>query len=247
MTPVILSTCRLLGFLSLFALVGVVMATTLEYTSNVRTVSHYSLRDFTPDGDLEKAVWRGAEWVACDHDMKGLKRYPEQETRVASVWSGAHIYFAFRSAYTELNIYEGEDPANERWELWERDVVEIFLNPRPEHVNQYYEFEVAPNNQWIDLVIDKDQDPFNDASWDSGFEHATRIDERARVWTSEMKIPLAALGVKKIEPGAEWRVNYYRADGKGGREERRYMSWSTIPEGRTFHTPTRFGIIQFVK
>ncbi len=223
------------------------MSASLQYLSDVRAASHYTPRNFTLDGDLEKPVWRTATWVAFDRDMKGERRYPEHETRVASLWSATHLYFAFHSRYTELNIYEGEDPAKERWELWEKDVVEVFLNPRPERVNQYYEFEVAPNNQWLDLVIDKDRDPFNDASWDSGFEHATRIDRQARVWTCEMKIPLSALEVEKIEPGAEWRVNYYRADGQGGRAERRYMSWSAIPEGQTFHTPTRFGILRFVK
>ena len=53
-------------------------------------------------------------------------------------------------------------------------VLPNFVNPEPARVNHYYEFEVAPNNQWIDLEIDKDKTPFNDAKWNSGFDHATR-------------------------------------------------------------------------
>ena len=49
----------------------------------------------------------------------------------------------------------------------------FFSNPQPERITHYYEFEVAPNNQWIDLEIEKTKTPFNDAAWNSGFSHAT--------------------------------------------------------------------------
>ena len=74
-----------------------------------------------------------------------------------------YVYFAYRCKYTTLNVYEGKDPSKDFWTLWDRDVVEIFLNPQPEHMQHYYEFEVAPNNLWIDLEIDLDKKPFDDA------------------------------------------------------------------------------------
>jgi hypothetical protein len=148
------------------------------YTSDARTGSRFATQDFVPDGDLSKAVWKQAEWVRFDHDMSGNRTYPQAETQVAAAWTAAYVYFAFRCNYTTLNVYEGEDIAKERWELWNRDVVEVFINPQPQRVNHYYEFEVAPNNQWIDLEIDKDKNPFNDTTWDSHFDHATRVDTR---------------------------------------------------------------------
>ena len=126
-------------------------------------------------------------------------------------------------------------------------MVEVFLNPQPQRVNHYFEFEVAPNNQWIDLEIDKTKDPFNDASWNSGFEHATRIDVKGRVWTAEMRIALAAMNVKDPRPGSQWRVNFFRAAGKGGDDHRKFLAWSIIPEGKTFHVPARFGILKLVE
>ncbi len=217
------------------------------YTSDLRTTSHLAGRDFAPDGDLSKGVWKRAEWVKFDHDMSGSRTYPQAETQVAGVWTSACVYFAFRCQYTTLNIYEGEDPAKERWELWKRDVVEVFINPQPLGVKHYYEFEVAPNNQWIDLEIDKDKNPFNDPAWDSHFDHTTRVDTKDHVWTCEMRIPVRAMGVESVRPGSEWRVNFYRADGPGDDAQRRFLCWSTIPEGKTFHVPTRFGVIRFVK
>ena len=219
----------------------------MSYTSNARIISKFSPVDFVPDGNLQKEVWKTADWVHMDHDMSGQKHYPQSETDIATVWTPYYVYFAYRCKYTELNIYKDADPAVEKWGLWNRDVVEAFINAQPERVNHYYEFEVSPNNLWIDLEINKDQSPFNDADWDSGFDHATHIDPEHHTWTAEMRIPVAALGAKEIYAGAEWRLNLFRADGQGEDHQRRFMSWSTIPEGGTFHVPTRFGIIQFVK
>ena len=126
-------------------------------------------------------------------------------------------------------------------------MAEVFLNPEPARVPHYYEFEVAPNNQWIDLEIDKTKNPFNNASWNSGFEHATRIDSENHVWTAEMRVPLLSMGVSGAHAGMEWRANFFRAAGKGGDAQRKFLAWSTIPEGKTFHVPTRFGVLRLVK
>jgi hypothetical protein len=54
------------------------------------------------------------------------------------------------------------------------------------------------------------------------------------------------MNVKAPSPGAQWRVNFFRAAGKGGDEQREFLAWSIIPEGKTFHVPTRFGILKLV-
>jgi hypothetical protein len=206
----------------------------------------YVKEDFKPDGDLRKYVWNEASWIRFNHDAFCGAEYPQSETRASAAWSPANIYFAFICQYVTLNTYEGEDPAEERWELWDRDVVEVFLNPTPDFMTHYYEFEVAPNNQWIDLEIDKTKNPFYDPAWSSGFTHATRIDVEKHVWTCEMSIPLSSMPASPPRAGAEWRLNLYRADGASPPSQRRLMSWVTIPGGDTFHTPSRFGIIRFM-
>lgn len=216
------------------------------YTSHDSITSQRVTRDFVPDGDLDKGVWKLMPRATFDHNYTGDKRYPELTTEVASLWSDKYVYFAFWCKYHEINVYKGEDPAKERWDLWERDVVEVFLNPEPEKVNHYYEFEVAPNNQWIDLEIDLDKEPFNAASWNSGFEHAVKVDEKQHLWMCEMRIPLSAMKAR-IVSGAKWRGNFYRAEGLGTDEQRSLLAWSTVvvkPEA--FHNPSRFGVIRFV-
>jgi hypothetical protein len=220
---------------------------TSPYSSKLRVDSRRLKSDFLADGNLTKPAWRAAKWIRFDHDWAGKRRYPGIETRVASRWTTSQVYFAYRCKYSVLNVYPDQDPAQEKWGLWERDVVEVFINPRPERVNQYYEFEVSPNNLRIDLAIDLAKKPFNDASWNSGFLHATRIGKT--VWTCEMRIPVAAMAGNNYEPGpkTEWRVNFYRADGRGDDTQRHFLAWSpTLTPQPQFHAPTRFGLLRFV-
>ena len=241
----ILATVSVVGFL-VSASAMFPNAPPQSYTSDVKLEVMRASSDFLPDGDLSKPFWKHAKQVEFDHNASGSSHYPEISTRVASLWTEKYIYFAFWSRYDSLNVYEGEDPAAERWQLWDRDVVEVFMNPQPERVSHYFEFEVAPNNQWVDLEIDKTKVPFNDVSWNSHFEHATRIDSKNRTWTAEMRIPLSAINVNAIRPGTQWRGNLFRAAGKGNDDQRKFLAWSIIPEGKTFHVPTRFGIFEFV-
>ena len=203
------------------------------YTGIALIDSHFSATDFKPDGNLSKKIWRRAAWTMFDRDASGKVAYPDAQTRVASFWTRDSIYFAFSSKFNALNLFDDGDSSHERWKLWDRDVVEVFLNPEPQRIHYYYEFEVAPNNRWIDLEIDEDKTPFNDASWNSGFEHAARIDTKHHIWTCEMRISFAALGVFAPGINQTWRLNLFRADGKSG-PERRFLSWSSIPGGATF-------------
>jgi len=237
----------LTALLPAWAARGQTMNAENNYTSNIKITSRFLRADFVPDGNLNKTAWRHAEWTRFDHDMSGRRSFPEAETRIASLWTTKFLYLAFRCNYTTLNVYDGEDTAKERWELWNRDVAEAFINPEPSRMTHYYEFEVAPNNQWIDLEIDKTKTPFNDATWDSHFEHATRVDAKKHVWTCEMRIPVSSMKVAEMRPDVEWRVNFFRADGPGDDSHRRFMAWSSIPKGNTFHVPARFGILKFVK
>jgi Carbohydrate-binding family 9 len=197
---------------------------------------------------LDKRAWSTAETVRFDQAAFSRKVYPESETMVASCWTPGYLYLAFSSKYQNLNTYQGEDVAVERWQLWEKDVVEAFINPQPEQSSHYYEFEVAPNNQWIDLEIDLNRNPFIDSRWNSDFTHATRIDAMQNIWTAEMRIPVRSMKVERILPNTEWRINFYRADGLGNDQERRMLSWSPLPLNlpqNSFHQPASFGILRF--
>jgi len=208
--------------------------------------SEFSRTDFVPDGDLDKKAWATAKKASFDQDAFQRTAYPEIETSVASRWTEKYLYLAYWCKYRTLNIYQGEDPRAERWELWERDVVEAFINPQPAQPVHYYEFEIAPNNQWLDLEIDLHGKRPHNAQWNSGFEHATRVYPARHIWTVEMRIPVRSMGVQRIDPNIAWRINLYRADGPGSGEKRRLLSWSPLAiANNSFHQPASFGILKF--
>lgn len=222
------------------------LSNTQSYSSQVALQAKHVSEDFAPDAKLRKKVWQKAQWAQFENNISGSSKYPESRTRVAAAWSDKYVYFAFICKYDALNVFEGEDISRERWELWTRDVAEVFLNPQPERLLHYYEFEIAPNNQWIDLEITRSEKPNHDASWNSGFEHLVRVDAKHHIWNAEMRIPLSSMDGAGVRPGTEWRVNFFRAAGKGPDTQRKFLAWSTIPEGTTFHVPSRFGILRLV-
>jgi len=250
---VMLLTIPLLALAGSFGLhsmcVGQTAPLATGYLHDLTLTSKFIGSDFTPDGDLSKRVWKGAPRVKYDNEVRAEKAFPDSETQVASLWTADYLYLGYRCKFRELNIYEGEDIAKERFGLWIKDTAEVFINPKPELINHYYEFEVAPNNQWVDLEIDVSKKYAGNVHWDSNFEHATKIDPKHHVWTAEMKIPVKSMGVKALQPGTFRRLNLYRLDGLGDDPQRRFLSWSPLPAGnnRSFHQPTSFGIIKFVE
>ena len=209
-------------------------------------VSEFSAGDTQPDGDLDKHFWSTAKRVSFDEAAFTRASYPQSQTQVASRWTRDYLYLAFWCRYESLNIFQGENPEAERWQLWDKDVVEAFISPDPERPLHYYEFEAAPNNQWIDLEIDLKKHPFNDPHWNSGFEHATMVNAARRIWTSEWRIPITVLSTAGVRVDSAWRVNFYRADGAG--PDRRAMSWGALPRNlpeNSFHQPDSFGLLRF--
>ncbi|MGC2160311.1 MAG: carbohydrate-binding family 9-like protein [Silvibacterium sp.] len=217
-------------------------------TAPLVIVSERIDNDSKPDGDLGKKMWFRAKPVWFDQAAFSESRYRDLKTKVASCWTTQFLYLAFWCPYETLTVYQGEDATIERDRLWERDVVEAFINPDPQSPSHYYEFEIAPTNQWLDLDIDLARTPFNDAGWNSGFEHATRVDVLKRVWTAEMRIPVRSMGLEAIFPDVDWRINFYRCDGPGDDSARRMLSWGRLPvrvSGGTFHQPASFGVLHF--
>lgn len=215
-----------------------------SYLSTHQAVVPSLSEDFIPDADLSKPAWCGVSRLTLEHFRKPGTTIPGVNTRVALGYTSSQLYLAYWCQFSELHCYEGEDSSRERWLLWDRDVVEAFINPFSQRMNTYWEFEVAPNNQWIDLAIDLDRDPVLDADWNSGFAHATRVDKDKQEWTCEMGIPARSMGVSSILPGMEWRINLYRCDGVGDIEQRHLLAWSPTL-GDSFHIPSRFGLIRF--
>ena len=191
-------------------------------------------RDFVPDGILDDPEWATAAPVRLEYHSPNASARPELSTTVRALWSDGFLYLAYECPFTKLTVFE---PAQkeERIGLWDRDVVEAFIctNEKP---TSYTEYEWAPNGESLDLKIDL---PAKDFAWSSRMESAVAIDEAARIWRCEVRIPMKALAAAEPKSGVRWRINLFRMDtaGKAG------LAFSPALRG-SFHTPERFGWLE---
>lgn len=201
-------------------------------------------RDFAPDGDLSKTLWQTTQPVRIECQSRDATARPELSTTVRALWSPEFLYLAYECPYTKLTVFDPPQTEAKRFDLtkegaslWDRDVVEAFIGADPINASHYAEFEVAPSNERLDLMVSL---PAKDFGWKSGWISATRLDPNAGTWTCEVRIPLAALSGSTPAVGSRWRLNLYRKD----TANHAFLAWNPTLTGTT-HTPGRFALLEF--
>lgn len=185
-------------------------------------------------------AWNSSESVFFDSDWQGKNSDPECSTEVRLLWNPESLFLQYRSRYRTLTVFNDADPSGRRDHLWDRDVVEIFIQSDPTYPGHYLEFEVSPNGFWIDLDIEHGDR--SDAQ--SGMKCRTNISERAKIWTADLLVPMRSLA-RHFDPSSIWRVNFFRVEGEN--EPRFYSSWRpTNTPQPNFHVPTAFGKMKFL-
>ena len=67
-------------------------------------------------------------------------------------------------------------------------------------------------------------------------------DWETRAGTVELRIPLEMLSPTRPRQGTRWRLNLYRCD----KANHGSLAWSPVLH-ESFHTPEKFGVLQFVE
>ena len=201
------------------------------------------------DGDVPIAAlddprWLAAQQLKIDRSWNGELADEARHCGVRILWADAALYVKFEANQREpLVVFDDPDSTVKRIGLWERDVCELFLAPDTRNRRRYFEFEVAPTGEWLDLMVDWTKDEPRHWDYTSGMETFARI-EPEKV-TMAMKIPWTAFG-RKPEPGDVWLGNLFRQVGSG--ETRGYLAWSpTLTKTPNFHVPEKFGEFVFRK
>ena len=195
--------------------------------------------------DLDHGAWKTAEPIAVGKYWSGETAPTGRHFEVRMLWSYAHLYVRFDAKQAEpLLVSEEPELHSKTLGLWDRDVVEIFIAPDRNEPGKYYEFEAAPNGEWVDLAIDlRAGERLTDAEYRSEMETASRISQGSIVIS--MKISWTALG-RRPEVGDVWLGNLLRCVGCD--PGRGYLTWSpTLTEAPNFHVPEHFGEFVFVK
>jgi predicted TIM-barrel fold metal-dependent hydrolase len=200
-------------------------------------------QDFQLTGRMDQPLWQTAAPATVDQMSADGASRPEVATSVRSLWSDQFLYLGYECPFTQLTAFDppmqDQERVTQQGSLWDRDVVEAFIAPNPDKLNDYSEYEVAPTNERLDLLITNLEQ--KDFAWSSRFESAVSVDHQASVWRCEMRIPVAAFGARP-KPGSYWRLNLFRCD----RANRAFLAFNPALTG-SFHTPERFGVLQFVE
>ncbi len=196
-------------------------------------------------GEFDNRAWKNATEIVIDKYWSGENAPVGRQFKAKLLWSKTALYVRFEANQTEpLIVSDKPNSATKTRGLWDRDVCEIFLAPRKADFRHYYEFEIAPNGEWIDLGIYQMPDK-RETDWDykSEMKSAAKI-EKDRVLMA-VKIEWSAF---KAAPkaGDVWLGNILRCVGLD--PTRGYLTWQpTFTKEPSFHVPEKFGEFEFGK
>ena len=203
------------------------------------------IKDDFSINEIENESWEKAAEISVEKYWSGENALVGRHFRAKLLWSETALYVRFEANQSEpLIIGETPNLHTKTRGLWDRDVCEIFVAPDKNEPRRYFEFEIAPNGEWIDLEIHQKTDGrITDFEYDSGMESAAKI-EKDKIITA-IKIEWKAFG-KIPKAGDVWLGNIFRCVGIG--ETRGYLAWSpTETKTPNFHVPEKFGEFEFVK
>jgi alpha-galactosidase len=193
--------------------------------------------------ELDNDLWQTASEIAITTYWSGIVAPNGRRFSVRALWSKEALYVRFEANTNEtLVVSEVPNLTTKSVGLWYRDVCEVFIAPDTRMPHKYFEFEIAPNGEWIDLALEVTPDGRRtDLDFDSGMTSAVRIEED-RVLMA-IKIPFLAFGITP-NAGDVWLGNLFRCVGK--EPNRGYLAWQpTYTEMPNFHVPERFGEFVF--
>lgn len=209
------------------------------------------------DGRLDEPAWRSAASTGPFVDVGSGRENPALRTQ-----GSARLLRDAQALYVGFEVKDGKVhggwPADAKEpHLWEKDTVEIMIDPDGDGDNKdYYELQINPQNLVFDTQYDgynspngNGRGPFGHEEWSAGLTSAVEVhgtlDDDAdtdRGYTVEAKIPWASFTKAKASPpapGSTWRMNFYAMKNNGG------VAWSPILGAGNFHRASRFGRVRW--
>lgn len=232
-------------FIFSFLLAGLTAALCFAQTKMPDKIKIAHVKNDFSIQNLDDNSWKKADDILIDKYWSGENASAGRRFKAKILWSDAAIYVRFEANQSEpLIVSEKPNLKTKTRGLWDRDVCEIFLAPDKNEPRKYFEFEIAPNGEWIDLgIYQKPDERITDWDYASGMQSAARIEKDKIVMA--IKVEWKAFG-KTPKTGDIWLGNIFRCVGAGA--TRGYLAWqpTETPEP-SFHVPERFGAFEFQK
>lgn len=211
----------------------------------------------TIDGKLSEPAWERAATTGAFIDVGNGKPNPSFPVQGAAklLWDEKYLYVAFEVTSNDIVGGFSKDVKNPR--LWEKDTIEIMIDPDGDGDNKdYYEIQINPQNLVFDTQYDDYNQPKDDAKgefghmdWESKVNSAVIVDGEmdkpgaGKGYVVEARIPWASFTKAHKSPpatGDTWRMNFYAMKSNSG------VAWSPILGQGNFHKASRFGRVTWV-
>lgn len=194
-------------------------------------------------GDFDNAAWARARAAQLARYWSGEDAPPERRAEARVLWDDKAFTVRFDCRQAEPLVVSAS-PRLERKTigLWDRDVCEIFITPEPGEIKHYFEFEVAPTGEWVDLKLTvRPQGRETEWHYRSDMKAASRVEKDSV--TLLIFVPWKHIGHAPLA-GDRWRCNLFRCVGKD--PTRGYLTWQpTHTPEPSFHVPEKFGWMVF--
>jgi hypothetical protein len=210
----------------------------------------------TIDGKLDEQAWKKAAVTGPFVDVGSGEpntSFPVQGS-ARILWDDKSLYVAFE--VKSKHVVGGWPKDAKDPHLWEKDTVEIMVDPDGDGDNKdYYEIQINPQNLVFDTQYDDYNKPKDDSKnvfghmeWASKVKSAVVVDGEldkpngAEGYTVEAAIPWDSFqkaAQKPPKPGDQWRFNFYAMKNNSG------VAWSPILGQGNFHRASRFGRLVF--
>lgn len=203
----------------------------------------------TVDGKIDEKEWANADMVTLlTADGKKVDTDP---TTVKTLWDDKGLYFAFHCPDNMIeSSYKNRDD-----ELWNNDVVEIYLDGGSDG-KDYLEVQVSPANIVFDALFKVRRTP----DWKEARKHNIEGLQTAvsvvgtlnnpkdsdTYYDVEVFVPFNAIpGLAKIPPDSDTKItcNFFRMDAKEGKV---VLAYAFSPTGGDFHDLSKGAFVQLM-
>lgn len=225
-------------FILTFLLLQLSAALCFSQTKMIDKVKIAHIKNNFSISELDNESWKEAKEVLIDKYWSGETAPDGRRFKAKLLWSDSALYVRFEANQIEpLVVSDTPNLKSKTRGLWDRDVCEIFLAPDKNQPRKYFEFEIAPNGEWIDLgIYQKPSARITDWDYDSGMKSAAKIEKDKVIMA--IKVEWKAFG-KTPKKGNVWLGNILRCVGKD--PTRGYLTWHpTLTKEPSFHVPEKF-------
>jgi hypothetical protein len=194
--------------------------------------------------------WKDIPGIVLDRRIDSREPAPALRTDVRSRWTDKYLYFMAVCPYENANLRPNPVTNVETHRLWEHDVLEVYIGANFEDITKYYELQVSPQGEYLDMEIDQTVPQIgigDERLWESRWEVKSYHEPAKKIWHGEFRIPISAIDSRPVQAGNEFRINVYRLQGPhpAAPARRDFIAWQPTGEYHP-HRPLKFGRLKLI-